>query len=33
VERAPMERASGERAPAPAGGGRLSDQLDDDIPF
>lgn len=29
----PMERPSGERAPAPAGGGRLSDQLDDDIPF
>ncbi|ATQ67255.1 MULTISPECIES: single-stranded DNA-binding protein [Methylosinus] len=31
----PMERSSGDRAPAPApaGGGRLSDQLDDDIPF
>lgn len=31
----PMERSPGERAPAPApaGGGRLSDQLDDDIPF
>ncbi|WP_018265950.1 single-stranded DNA-binding protein [Methylosinus sp. LW4] len=29
----PMERAPAERSPAPAGGGRLSDQLDDDIPF
>jgi len=29
----PMERGGGERRPAPAGGGRLSDQLDDDIPF
>ncbi|HMK89782.1 MAG TPA: single-stranded DNA-binding protein [Methylocystis sp.] len=29
----PMERVGGERAPAPSGGGRLSDQLDDDIPF
>lgn len=30
----PMERSPGERRPAPAsGGGRLSDQLDDDIPF
>jgi len=29
----PMERAPVERRPAPAGGGRLSDQLDDDIPF
>ena len=29
----PMERAPAERRPAPAGGGRLSDQLDDDIPF
>jgi len=29
----PMERSGGERAPAPAGGGRLADQLDDDIPF
>jgi single-strand DNA-binding protein len=31
----PMERAPAERrpAPAPAGGGRLSEQLDDDIPF
>lgn len=28
----PMERSGGERGPAP-GGGRLSDQLDDDIPF
>jgi single-strand DNA-binding protein len=30
----PMERAPAERRPAPAaGGGRLSEQLDDDIPF
>jgi single-strand DNA-binding protein len=29
----PMERVGDERRPAPAGGGRLSDQLDDDIPF
>lgn len=29
----PMERSGGERGSAPAGGGRLSDQLDDDIPF
>ncbi|QGM99276.1 single-stranded DNA-binding protein [Methylocystis parvus] len=30
----PMERAPAERGPAPAAsGGRLSDQLDDDIPF
>ncbi|PWB93880.1 single-stranded DNA-binding protein [Methylosinus sporium] len=30
----PMERVPAERSPAPAGGGgRLSDQLDDDIPF
>jgi single-strand DNA-binding protein len=31
----PMERGGGERRPAPASGGgeRLSDQLDDDIPF
>ena len=30
----PMERSSGERRPAaPASGGRLSEQLDDDIPF
>ncbi|HYA81391.1 MAG TPA: single-stranded DNA-binding protein [Methylocystis sp.] len=29
----PMDRGGSERAPAPSGGGRLSDQLDDDIPF
>lgn len=29
----PMERGGGERRPAPAGAGKLSDQLDDDIPF
>jgi len=29
----PMERSPGERRPAPAGGGGLSNQLDDDIPF
>jgi single-strand DNA-binding protein len=30
----PMERSGDERRPAPmSGGGRLSDQLDDDIPF
>jgi single-strand DNA-binding protein len=29
----PMERSPDERRPAPAGGGRLSEQLDDDIPF
>jgi single-strand DNA-binding protein len=29
----PMDRSGGERGPAPSGGGRLSDQLDDDIPF
>ncbi len=30
----PMERTPAERRPAPApAGGRLSDQLDDDIPF
>ncbi len=31
---APAERSGGERRPAPpSGGGRLSDQIDDDIPF
>lgn len=29
----PMERPPAERSPAPAGGGRLPEQLDDDIPF
>jgi single-strand DNA-binding protein len=29
----PMERTAGERRPAPSGGGRLAEQLDDDIPF
>jgi single-strand DNA-binding protein len=29
----PMEKSGAERRQAPAGGGRLSDQLDDDIPF
>ncbi len=30
----PMQRTAGDRAPSPSsGGGRLSDQLDDDIPF
>jgi single-strand DNA-binding protein len=29
----PMERSGAERRQAPASGGRLSDQLDDDIPF
>jgi len=29
----PMERGAGERRPVPAGGGKLSDELDDDIPF
>lgn len=30
---APRERSAGDFRPAPAGGGRLSEQLDDDIPF
>ena len=29
----PMDRSGDERRPAAAGGGRLSNQLDDDIPF
>jgi single-strand DNA-binding protein len=28
-----MDRSGDERRPAPTGGGRLSNQLDDDIPF
>jgi len=29
----PMERSAGDRRPAASGGGRLAEQLDDDIPF